>query len=441
MQNQLLMQKVPLDSLKEPAAPLRRHSAAKQRKLKKSLDHYGMLVPLLVAKGEIVDGVARVEAAKAIGLQHVPVIDISHLSSNEIRALRLALNRLQEEVQWDRKAVAHELRHLIDIGFEIDLTGFDTVEIENHLEIGEPDGDVEDLNVSIAPRIVVTRLGDIWTGRSKSGQHRIACGDARDIELRHKLFIGQMATACFTDPPYNVVVRNNVSSTGKHAEFAMASGEMTDAEFLAFLETILDVIFIQLTVNGVAFVCMDWRHIGPLLNAGVARDLELINVVIWNKSNPGMGSFYRSQHEMIAVFKRKGQPHRNNIELGRHGRSRSNVWSYRGVNVFGPERHLLSEHPTVKPSNMVADAIRDVTLPGEVIFDPFLGSGSTLIASERTSRTCFGIEIEPKFVDLAIRRWEIETGESATRLGDGATFKEAEEAAILADLPNKGKLP
>lgn len=186
---------------------------------------------------------------------------------------------------------------------------------------------------------------------------------------------------------------------------------------------------------------MDWRHIRFLLNAAHACDLALLNVAVWTKSNAGMGSFYRSQHELIAVFKRQGEAYRNNIELGRHGRSRSNVWPYRGVNVFGPERHLLDEHPTVKPSAMVGDAIRDVTAPGEIVFDPFLGSGSTLIAAERTRRRCFGMEIEPKYVDLAIRRWEAETGQSAIRLSDGLSFNDAEQIVIAANLAQEKVKP
>ena len=343
----------------------------------------------------------------AAELEFVPAIVVSHLSADEIRVVSLSMNRLQEEVTWDREVIAGEFRYLISVGFELDLTGFDTVEIENYLEIGEPEADVEVIDASLMERPLVSRPGDVWVLVGKM-RHSIACGDSRDEELVEKLFGEYLAAACLTDPPYNVRIRGNVSGTGKHTEFAFASGEMTAAEFQTFLENVLETIFSQLQQNGVAFVCMDWRHVRHLLNAGETRNLELINIVVWTKSNPGMGSFYRSQHELIVVFKRKGQSHRNNIELGRHGRSRSNVWPYRGVNVFGPERHLLDLHPTVKPSAMVADVIRDVTLPGEIIFDPFLGSGTTLIAAERTHRRCLAIEIEPKYVDLSIRRWQLE---------------------------------
>ena len=440
MSNQLSLQMFALKSVHLPEKPVRIHSRSKLRKLKKSIIRFGLLAPLLITSlGQIVDGVARFKAAMAAELEFVPAIVVSHLSADEIRVLSLSMNRLQEEVTWDREVVAGEFRYLISVGFELDLTGFDTVEIENYLEIGDPEGNVEDIDASLMERPQVSQRGDVWAFNVGKMRHSIACGDSRNIELVEKLFGEDLAAACVTDPPYNVRIRGNVSGTGKHKEFAIASGEMTSAEFQIFLENCLVIIFSRLQQNGVAFVCMDWRHVRHLLNAGESRNFELINIVVWTKSNPGMGSFYRSQHELIVVFKRKGQSHRNNIELGRHGRSRSNVWPYRGVNVFGPERHLLDLHPTVKPSAMVADAIRDVTLPGEIIFDPFLGSGTTLIAAERTHRRCLAIEIEPKYVDLSIRRWQLETGQSAIRLSDGVSFNDAEELAIKANLTDRSE--
>ena len=439
MSNQLTIQMIEPKSLQIPEKTVRIHSRSKLQKLKKSIIRFGLLAPLLItSQGQIVDGVARFKAAMAAELEFVPAIVVSHLSADEIRVLSLSMNRLQEEVTWDREVIAGEFRYLISVGFELDLTGFDTVEIENYLEIGEPEADVEVIDASLMERPLVSRPGDVWVLVGKM-RHSIACGDSRNIELVEKLFGKILAAACFADPPYNVRIQGHVSGTGKHREFAFASGDMTAEEFQIFLENYLVIIFSLLQQNGVAFVCMDWRHVRHLLNAGESRNFELINIVVWTKSNPGMGSFYRSQHELIVVFKRKGQSHRNNIELGRHGRSRSNVWPYRGVNVFGPERHLLDLHPTVKPSAMVADAIRDVTLPGEIVFDPFLGSGSTLIAAERTQRRCFGIEIEPKYVDLSIRRWQLETGQSAIRLADGVSFNDAEELSIKANLTDRSE--
>lgn len=430
MKTQLLMREVSIESLCAPERPVRLHSASKLQKLRRHIERYGVLVPLLVHfEGRIVDGIARYQTAIAIGLTHLNVIDISHLPHDDLRALRLALNRLQQEATWDPTAVAVELKFLAEVGFDLDFTGFDTVEIENYLEIGDVPSEVEDLDASLAAGPVITRPGDIWVMGSGSTEHRVACGDFRDEGLCKVLFSGLRAAACFTDSPYNLRISGHVSGTGKHAEFAMATGEMSDEAFEAFLSEVLALIFTALAPDGVAFLCMDWRHIRHLLDAAKVHDLELLNLAVWVKSNPGMGSFYRSQHELIAVFKRPGETHRNNVQLGRHGRSRSNVWEYRGVNVFGPERHLLDLHPTVKPSAMVADAIRDVTMPGEAVFDSFLGSGTTLIAAERTQRRCLGIEIEPKYVDLAVRRWQLATGRAAVRLSDGVSFPDAESAA------------
>jgi DNA modification methylase len=435
MKNLLEMHLRAIADLRVPENLLRAHSESKLRRLRRNIERFGVLVPLLVdGDGRIVDGVARYQAAKAAGLEHLNTINIAHLSTDEMRALRLALNRLQEEVTWDRQAVAAELRHLVEIDFELDLTGFSTVEIENFLEIGDTPADVEELDAKLAAGPVVSQPGDIWVMASGKLEHRVACGDFRDQGLCQRLFGDVLAAACFTDPPYNVAIRGHVSSTGKHGEFAMASGEMTSSQFEGFLASVLDSVDGILQVGGVAFICMDWRHLRPLLNVGESRRFELLNLAVWAKSNAGMGSFYRSQHELVVVFKRQAERHRNNVELGRHGRSRSNVWEYRGVNVFGPERHLLNEHPTVKPAALVGDALRDVTLPGETVFDPFLGSGTTLIAAERTRRRCFGVEIEPRYVDLGIRRWQLETGRPAIREADGASFAEAEEVAARSSL-------
>lgn len=404
------------------------HTTVKLRKLTRHVKTYGVLVPLLVdGAGVIVDGVARYEAAKAAEVTHLNVISVAHLTPTEIRSLRLALNRLQEEVKWDPNTVAAELNHLIEVGFDLDLTGFDAVEIDGILQIGDTPADVEDLDTTMAEGATVSQPSDIWVLQAGTQSHRVACGDFRDGALRDRLFRDQRAAACFADPPYNVAIGSHVSGSGKHAEFAMASGEMSDIEFEQFLTTMHQAIKRVLEVGGVVFVCMDWRHMRHLLNATETSGLELLNVAVWVKTNAGMGSLYRSQHELICVLTRRGERHRNNIDLGRHGRSRSNVWQYRGVNVHGPERHLLDDHPTVKPSAMVADAIRDVTLPGELVFDPFLGSGTTLLAAQRTGRVCFGIEIAPRYVDLSLRRWQHETGRSAVREADGMTFADAEK--------------
>ncbi|RWD31631.1 MAG: hypothetical protein EOS22_04205 [Mesorhizobium sp.] len=433
MKNHLDVQLTAISELKVSPFAARNHPREKRRKLLASVRKYGVLAPLLIEQGGyIVDGHARLEAASNAGLTHVLTIDVSYLAEVDRRALRLAMNRLAEGGKWDKEALARELNHLLEFGYDVELTGFDTVEIETAIEVvDDPSGVEEHIEAKLVSNIPVSRSGDLWILGEPGKAHRIACGDFRDDALLGALFQSRTAAVSFTDPPYNVPIQGFVSGLGKpaHNEFAMASGEMSRPEFQAFLRDTLEALFARLSDGAIAYVCMDWRSIAVLIDAGESLGLELLNMAVWVKTNAGMGSFLRSQHELVAIFKCPGAPHRNNVELGKHGRSRSNVWHYRGVNVMGPERHLLAEHPTVKPSAMVADAIRDASVPGDIVFDPFLGSGTTLVAAERTRRVCIGIEIEPTFVDLAIRRWQAETGKDAVRSSDGVVFSAAERAA------------
>ncbi|TGS85785.1 hypothetical protein EN817_20745 [Mesorhizobium sp. M3A.F.Ca.ET.174.01.1.1] len=436
MKNHVEVQLTAIAELKVSPFAARNHPREQRRKLLASVRKYGVLAPLLIEQGGfIVDGHARLEAATGAELTHVLTIDVSYLAEVDRRALRLAMNRLAEGGKWDKEALSRELNHLLEFGYDVELTGFDTLEIETAIEVvDDPSGVEEHIDANLVSNIPVSRPGDLWIlGEAEKG-HRIGCGDFRDQALLGALFQSRTAAISFTDPPYNVRIQGFVSGLGKpaHSEFAMASGEMSRPEFQAFLCDTLETLFTRLSEGALAYVCMDWRSIAVLIDAGESLGLELLNVAVWVKTNAGMGSFLRSQHELIAIFKRPGVPHRNNVELGKHGRSRSNVWHYRGVNVMGPERHLLAEHPTVKPSAMVADAIRDASVPGDIVFDPFLGSGTTLIAAERTRRVCIGIEIEPTFVDLAIRRWQAETGKDAVRFSDGILFSAAEKAAKAA---------
>jgi DNA modification methylase len=238
---------------------------------------------------------------------------------------------------------------------------------------------------------------------------------------------GDIGAMVFTDAPYNVPVSGHVCGLGKvqHAEFAMASGELSKAEFTAFLGEAIKQLTANVRDGAVLDLCMDWRHLPELLSALEANDLSLLNLCVWNKNNGGMGSLYRSKHELVLIAKKGNTPHTNNVELGRHGRYRTNVWDYAGVNSFGKGRMTdLADHPTVKPVALVADAIRDVTRPGEIVLDAFMGSGTTILAAERTKRLAFGIEIEPAYIDVAIRRWAAMTGEQAVLAETGETFAE-----------------
>jgi len=288
-------------------------------------------------------------------------------------------------------------------------------------------GELESLDLADcqlqSPTAPVTRAGDLWL----PGKHRILCGSSLDEANWTRLMNGAVAAMSFTDPPFNVPVAGHVCGLGKvqHAEFAMASGEMSRSQFVEFLTTFLTRLAAHCRDGAVVDVAMDWRHIAELYEALAAAGLTLLNLCIWNKSNAGMGSLYRSKYELVAIAKKGKAPHRNNVQLGRNGRYRTNVWDYAGVNSFGATRMQdLADHPTVKPVALVADAIRDVTAHGDIVVDAFLGSGTTVLAAERTGRIAYGIEIDAGYVDVSVRRWEKMTGLAAVLEETGETFTE-----------------
>jgi DNA modification methylase len=271
----------------------------------------------------------------------------------------------------------------------------------------------------------VSRLGDLWV----LGRHRVLCGSALDAVAYLTLMRGDGAVMIFTDPPYNVPIDGHASGLGaiRHRDFVMAAGEMSSAEFTAFLMRSCRLLARHSADGSLHFICMDWRHMDELQEAGRAAYSELKNVCVWVKSNAGMGSLYRSRHELIFVFKHGSARHRNNVQLGQYGRHRSNVWQYPNASAFGrggEEGNLLALHPTVKPVALVADAIMDSSARGEVVLDAFVGSGTTVIAAERTGRRCFGLELDPVYVDTIVRRWQVYTGEHARHEESGKTFAE-----------------
>jgi len=265
---------------------------------------------------------------------------------------------------------------------------------------------------STIPAIAVTRSGDLW----RLGRHRLICGDSRTLEPFDRLLEGERADLVFTDPPYNVPIDRNVCGLGRirHREFAIGAGEMSSEAFTAFLQTTLGHAAASSRDGAIAFVCMDWRHMGELLAAGRMVFSELKNLCVWNKSNGGMGSFYRSKHELVFVFKVGSAPHTNTFELGDTGRYRTNVWDYAGVNTLRSGRlEELAMHPTVKPVALVADAIKDCSRRGEIVLDPFSGSGTTLIAAEKTGRQARLIEFDRGYCDQTLHRFEQVTGKKA----------------------------
>jgi DNA modification methylase len=356
----------------------------------------------------------------------VPTVRLSHLSEGDRRAYVLADNKLAEKAGWDRELLAIELQGLIELDVDIELTGFEMAEIDLILEEArEASGDAsgpEDAvpKPSLSPP--VSQTGDLWL----LGSHYLLCGDARDQAAYDQLLTGAKAEFVFTDPPYNVAIDGHVCGLGRihHREFAMGRGEMSEAEFTAFLKAVF-ALLADNTINGsIHQICMDWRHIWEMLEAGRTAYSELKNLCVWNKTNAGMGSFYRSKHELVFVWKSGTAAHVNNFELGQHGRHRSNVWDYAGVNTMRPGRlEELAMHPTVKPVSLVADAIKDCSRRGGLVLDPFCGSGTILIAAERTGRKARALEIDPIYVDVAVRRWQAYTGKSAILAGSGETFE------------------
>ena len=400
---------------------LRKLDPAHVREVAAAIAALGFCDPLLIGRGaELLHGEVRYEAARQLVLDRVPCIRIDHLDLEEQRVLRLAMNRLSEKGQWDLDALKVEFEELILTDAPIEVSGFDPAEIDQIIlgdgVEGLEQGPLEP-ETSATP---ISTLGDIF----QLGPHRIVCGDATDPEnVRRVIAEGEIARLVLTDEPYNVPIAGNVTKS-HHREFAMASGEMTDAEFLAFNEAWIGSILAYLCDGGVFGTFIDWRGNPTVVSAASKFGLKPLNLVVWAKTNAGMGSLYRSQHELLPLFKKGSAPHVNNVELGKRGRWRSNVWSYPGASSLGSEaRKGLKDHPTVKPAAMLEDALLDLTHRGDIVIDPFLGSGSTLVAAENTGRVCRGVELDPLYVDVIVRRYEATTGNQAVLVETGETFR------------------
>jgi DNA modification methylase len=414
----------PVDRLRPWPRNARTHSRKQIRQIAESIRRFGFTNPVLInGENHILAGHGRVEAARELGIATVPCLRVEHMTAAEKRAYVLADNKLALNAGWDEEVLAIELQELMeaDIGFDIGITGFAIAEIDGLIEgiapeqAGDPADDQLPDPDSIPSRC---REGDIW----RLGPHRLVCGDALNPEVVAALMDGEKAEMVFTDPPYNVAIEGNVSGLGKvrHREFAMASGEMNKAEFTEFLSSAFANLVDFSCDGSIHFVCMDWRHMGEMLAAGGANYSELKNLIVWAKDNGGMGSFYRSRHELIFALKSGSAPHINSFELGQHGRYRTNVWQYRGVNTFKTGRlEELALHPTVKPVAMIADAIKDVSRRGGIVLDLFGGSGSTLIAANKTGRRARLCELDPAYCDGILRRWEIFARDDAELIACG----------------------
>jgi DNA modification methylase len=419
---------MPLSSLKPYARNARTHSKKQVKQIAASIDRFGFTNPVLVSDDhEIIAGHGRVAAANVLGLAAVPTIALSHMSAAERRAYVLADNKLALNAGWDRDMLAIELQGLIDLDFDVELTGFSLAEIDIVLddarEAAVQSVDEPEDHVPVSLGEAVSRTGDVW----KLGRHRLVCGDARSRDDYVRLLGNEQADMVFTDPPYNVPIDGHVCGLGsvQHREFAFASGEMSQSQFTEFLSQTLGETARVMRDGAIAYVCMDWRHMGELLDAGQSAFTELKNLVVWNKTNGGMGAFYRSKHELIFVFKAGTATHTNSFGLGETGRYRTNVWDYAGISSISASRsEELAMHPTVKPVALIADAIRDCSKRGEIILDAFGGSGSTLIAAEKTGRCARLIEFDPLYCDTIVRRWEQFTGKKAVLQHDGMAFED-----------------
>jgi DNA modification methylase len=410
----------------------RLHTQNQIRQIARSIEAFGFNVPVLIdARGQVIAGHGRVLAAQVLGMTHVPTIRLEHLTEAQIRAFMIADNRLTENSLWDDRLLAEQLKALsvLDLDFSIEVTGFEMGEID--LMIGglspAPEGETDPVDAMADPGVQVTKPDDLW----HLGRHRLLCGDALKQDSYSRLMQGRRAAAVFADPPYNDPIDGYVAGFGKihHREFAMASGEMSEGEFTEFLAKTFRNLTRSSEGGSLHFVCLDWRHLPEMLAASRRAYSEFKNLCVWVKESGGQGSLYRSRHELVFIFKSGTAKHRNNIQLGQYGRYRTNVWEYPRVKfpAGDGEEKLSGLHPTIKPAAMVADAILDSTSRNDIVLDPFLGSGTTLIAAERTGRICYGLELDPTYVDTAIRRWQAFTSQSAVHEKSGLSFDEHEK--------------
>lgn len=419
----------PVSCLSPPPRQTRKHSKAQVQAIARSLERFGFVNPILVGDdGQVIAGFGRLLAAKQLGIAEVPTLRLTHLTPAECRAYALADNKLAELSGWDRDLLALELQDLGQLDIDLTLTGFALPEIAVLTsELGRVSDEPIEPDTSGAP--AVTRLGDLWL----AGPHRILCGDAT-VAADYATLLGDgRAKVVFIDPPYNVPIQGHVSGLGavQHGEFVMASGEMTPEQFTAFLATTFGRLAEYSELGSIHFVCMDWRHLRELLDAGNRSYTALKNLCVWVKDNGGMGSLYRSQHELVAVFKSGDSPHVNNVELGKHGRYRTNVWNYPGGSSLRRGRaDELAMHPTVKPVALIVDALLDCSQRGDTVLDSFGGSGSTLMAADRTGRRARLMELAPHYVDVIVQRYQRTTGQTVTNAVTGQSFAEVQAARL-----------
>jgi DNA modification methylase len=435
--SEIAIEYVPVSSLKPHPDNPRTHSKAQVRKIAESIRTFGFRMPVVIdPTSRLICGHARIEACKMVGIDRVPAVRVTDLSDAQLRGLMIADNRLTDLSAWDDKLLAENLKVLsdLDLNFEIESIGFDYGEIEQRvlsIEGNEAEDEEADQVPDQLGLPIVTQVGDLWRLGPADRAHRLLCGDSRAASSYERLLGEKRAAMVFTDPPYNLPARAiGLVCAGEHGNFEMGSGEMTSEEFRSFLSLVMNQLCRFSQPGSIHYHFMDWRHAPEILAAGGENYSELKNLCVWVKDRAGMGTFYRSQHELVFVFKHGDASHQNNFELGQHGRTRSNVWSYPSARSFdqadgdpqGDE--ALTLHPTIKPVRLIEDALLDCSQRWELILDPFLGSGSTLIACEKANRLLAGLEVSPRYIDVAVARWERWTGGEAIHEPTGKTFAE-----------------
>ena len=405
----------------------RTHSKKQLRKIADSIQEFGFVTPILIDEHNmVIAGHGRLEAAKTLKLSVVPTLSLSHLTEAQVRAYVIADNKLAALAGWDKEFLAIEMAEIssIDIDFDLTITGFEIEELDllDDVRGSATEHANSDFVEPDRTRNAISQKGDLWL----CGTHRLLCGNSLDANSYAMLMGSERADMVITDPPYNVRINGHVSGLGsqKHEEFAMASGEMSREAFQRFLSAMCRQMAAFSRSGSLHFIFMDWRSIADLIGAGEEHYTDLVNLIVWVKSNGGMGTLYRSQHELAVLFKKGNRPHRNNVALGANGRYRTNVWQYPGMTSFSAERDAsLASHPTVKNGDMIADAIRDVTDKGDLILDPFAGSGTTLFAAEQSGRKARLIELDEHYCDAILAR-AIKAGLTVTHGADGRSFEE-----------------
>lgn len=405
----------------------REHSQKQIEQVARSIKEFGFINPIVLdQEDKVVAGAARLQASQQLGLKKIPIIKVEHLTDAQLRAYRLADNKLAENSTWNEESLRAELEFLsnIDIDFDVELTGFETAEIDYILCFEDTNSlEQKESDLPKPPSQPIVLPGDVF----QIGPHRLICGDCRNSDVMYALMGNRQARMVITDPPYNVKTSGHVlvSNSNKHRDFAMASGEMSEVEFTQFLQDSFQQFHKHSLTGSIHIHFMDWRHMDEILRAGKSVYEGIINLCVWSKTNGGMGSLYRSGHELAFVFKKGEAPHINNVELGKHGRNRTNVWTYAGMNSFRADRdEALSMHPTVKPLDMISDAILDVSKRGDVVLDGFLGSGTTIMAAEKTGRIGYGVELDPAYVEVIIERFHRTHGIAAIHEDSDLSFEE-----------------